>query len=109
MEEINENKSFKVVLDFYDEDNNPVTPDEAFYSILDDNSDTFIVSNQRFIPSSSQYVLVISSEHNQILNDKSRTEKRRLTITWSYASGNGEGAEEIVYLVKNLKGIKPTE
>lgn len=106
MEEINENKSFIVVLDFFDEDGLATTPDEAHYSILDDNSDTFIVDTQRFIPSSPQYVLVIPSEHNQILNDKSRTEKRRLTITWSYASGNGEGAEEIVYLVKNLKGIK---
>jgi hypothetical protein len=105
MEAVNEKQTATLSLSFYNENNQAVTPTEAWYSIIDLKSGTVIKARTEFVPSGTTQNLVITSEENRIIDSENDLEKRLVTIEWNYGTGS-KGTDEVKYLIRNLKGIQ---
>jgi hypothetical protein len=84
---------------FKDETGAPVTPTAATYQI-DDESGTSIKAETAFTPPD----ITITANENRILSSPKPSERRIVTVKWTYGTDKN-GADEYEYLVKNLSKV----
>lgn len=99
MDIVREKNTSLLPISFYDEDGAPVTPTSATYQI-DDESGAVITAETAFTPGD----LLISANENRIVTGTKQSERRKVTIKWTYGTGKS-GAEEYEYIVKNLTKV----
>lgn len=102
MEEINEETTCVITVDFFDEDGTAVVPDTADWILYDRFSGTNRRTGTIASPTSS-YDLEFTPEDNQILNATNRYEVATLYVNFTYGGRTGKG--EYSYKILNLAKV----
>lgn len=102
---INENTSLDVTITFTDENGDPFTPEELYYNLVDDKSETIIISNSLITPTGSTETITIERSANAILDTANAVEARTLTVDARYSSGSKGVTTEYKFNVKNLANL----
>lgn len=105
MDIVNEETTYFVVVSFFDEEQNPVLPNNVQYKIEDIETGQTIKEWTRIEPREGTYDIEITAEENKIIDDSNNVERKILTIKYSYGA-NRAGTGEYIWGVKNLKGIE---
>jgi len=109
MATINEQTSQTFTAEFYDENNAPITPEIATYSVHDVGSGTAIIPETQITPLSPSVEIEVSTDNNKILTDTNSKETRNLTVQFKYRNSKGELVKgntiEMYYDIINLKFI----
>lgn len=106
LNEVNERSTYFITVSFLDEDGDPVTPNAATYRL--DNltrPKTNIIPATAFPSLSTSVDIVISSDHNQIYNNRNSYELRELTVEFDYDGSTKHGTAKYSYNVLNLYGV----
>lgn len=111
MDTVNENSTRDIEITFRDGDGNLVTPDVAYYQLIDDETDTVIVEleDTEWNPTDSTEVITIQADENIIITEGSDYEVRVLHVRYFYNGMNREENINFKFRVKNLKGVDQTE
>lgn len=111
MDTVNENSTRDVEITFKDGDGNLVTPDKAYYQLIDDETNTVIVSidDTEWEPTGSTELITIQADENIILTEGSDYETRVLHVRYFYNALSREENINFKFRVKNLKGVDQTE
>lgn len=109
MTTINEQTSQTFTAEFYDENNTPITPEIAMYSVHDVGSGTAIIPKTQIVNLSPSVEIETSTDDNRILTDSNTKETRNLTVQWKYRNSKGELTKgdtiEMYWDIINLKYI----
>jgi hypothetical protein len=101
---INEKDTHFVDAAFWDQNDQPVTPDSASCRIDDVESGTEIRGWTAITPAGPTHEIEITPDENRILDASRRSERRRVTVTMTYAT-NRKKTSEHYYLVRNLEKV----
>lgn len=103
----NERSTFPVVVAFFDENDDPVTPTAATYRIDDEASRTNLVPSTSISPLSTSVDIIITSDQNRIIRSRKPFEIRTLTVEFDYESENGpaHATSQYKYKLLNLYGV----
>jgi hypothetical protein len=104
MDEVNEQQSCSLVLEFSDENGDPVIPAQSAYRIDDAVSGTAIKAVTNFTPVSPTHTIEVAYGDNRILNARRTREEHILTVIWPFGSGK-QGTKEYHFEVVNLKKV----
>jgi hypothetical protein len=104
---MNERSTWITTVSFFDEDNDPVTPDSASYRIDDVSSGTEVREDTDIETLATTVEIEWEPADTAILDDSRMNEKKRLTITWIYDTDK-QGTAEYILNVKNLRGLLPS-
>lgn len=102
-----ERSTIPVVLSFFDENDDPVTPDSATYRVDDEKNKTNIVPTTALSGLSMTKTIVITSDQNYIIKSRAQEEIRTVTVEFDYTSENGpaHGTAQYKYKLVNLYGV----
>lgn len=75
-------ESFDIVTSFFDENNDPVTPESLTYSILN-RSTNGVIRSATVTPSTTSYTIPVSITDNTVSDD----ETRKVVVKWTYNGG----------------------
>ena len=111
MVKVNENSTRDVDITFTDGEGNLVTPDIAWYQLIDKETETVIVAleDTEWNPTSSTERITIQADENTILNDDNTEEEKVIHVRYKYNAMNREENVNYTYKVVNLLGTDNTE
>lgn len=111
MVKVNENSTRDVDITFTDGEGNLVTPDVAWYQLIDKETETVIVAleDTGWNPTSSTERITIQAEENIILNDDNTEEEKVIHVRYLYNAMSREENVNYTYKVMNLLGADNTE
>lgn len=98
----NEGSTRKLTVTFYGDDGQPAVPAAVSYRIDCLTSGTEIKGDTPLSPA-AELEITISGADNAVVNAANSREKRRVTVTASYADGDEH--DYFDYWVKNLSGV----
>lgn len=106
LNEITERSTYFITVSFLDEDGDPVIPDAATYR-LDSltRPKTNILPATAFPSLSTSVDIVITSDQNQIYNNRNASELREMTVEFDYDGSTKHGTAKYPYRVLNLYGV----
>jgi len=105
LDECNERSTFIVTVSFFDEDNNPVTPESATARIDDKKRHTNIRPATALSPLGTTVDIEISPDENYIIRSRAAYEIRTVTVEYNYDGGTKHGTAEYRYKLINLYGV----
>ena len=107
LDECSERSTYPILVSFFDEDDNPVTPTAATYRVDDQKSRTNIVPSTALSGLSTTKTIVITSDQNYIIKPRSKWEVRTVTVEFDYNSVNGaaHATDQYQYKLVNLYGV----
>lgn len=100
---VNEKTTFSIVIDFADEEGQPVTPLGGTYRI-DTETGTSVRVSTPFTPTSYTHRIALTVADNTLVDSALKIEKHIITITWQYGVDK-QGTEEMSYMIKNLSYV----
>jgi hypothetical protein len=106
-EVVNEASTMSVTAKFYGHANVPSTPSSLRYRVKDVTNDR-VVTDWTDIAPAQQVEIEVTAEENEIHNDGSRRFQRfeeRVIVVQANYDTDTQYAEEIRYLIKNLRGF----
>ncbi|HSW37859.1 MAG TPA: hypothetical protein VLL97_00030 [Acidobacteriota bacterium] len=106
MKIINEKSTLVVALSFKDEDGADVVPVSAHYRLDDVASGVSIVARTALTSLAATMDLVVTAAQNAIKNGALATERKRLTVEFTYGIDTKAAVADYVYAVKNLSGVE---
>lgn len=104
MQTINEKTTYVVNLAFKDEDNVPVTPNSANYTLYNYTSSSTVKDLTTITVTGSNVDLEILYNYNSIVNPANEYEMMLLTVDFVF-DVTKRGTSEYRYLIKNLKKV----
>jgi hypothetical protein len=104
LDEVTERSSSTVTVSFFDENEDPVTPDAATYRLDDEANRTSIVPVTAIGSLSTEVDIEITSDQNFIIKPRNKSEIRTLTVEFDYGIDK-HGTAQYKYRVLNLYGV----
>lgn len=101
MDVVNEGTTTIITVSFYNENNEPITPDSVIYRLDDIYSGTEIKDDTSITPGESVDI-TISSTENRIVNRNRPVEKRIMSVKYTYAGNSKTGYDSYIYMIQNL-------
>ena len=105
---VNENSTRDVEISFTDINDDPITPEQIIYSIIDLDSLEVIVEETEVKNKASTITITIQADENIILNSDNDYEDRIIMVRWFYGGGREENVN-YQYRVLNLTGVNKEE
>lgn len=99
-----ESQTATLTLNFFNEDNDPITPSSGTYTIEDIESGELVREETEFTPTSSSHIIYLEGSDTGIVDDSQSTEQRKILVDFYWnrsGTEDGHGVGEIFYLVKN--------
>lgn len=102
MKTINENTTAVITVEFRDEDGGTIAPDSASYR-LDDESGAELITDTGIVAPTSMVSIEIPESANAIVDSNKMSEKKYLTLSYTYAGDTRQAVSEYSYEVRNLR------
>ena len=105
MQSVNEQSTCIVTVSFQDENGNPVTPGQAWYSLYCETSGKEILAETALTGLSTSKDIEIAPAQNAMQNAGNSSETKVLTVRFTYNGGARQGTAQYKYLLLNLQRI----
>jgi hypothetical protein len=102
MDELNENCTGTILIEFYDQNRLPVSPSQFFFKIIDSDSGEILREEQTINNPPSKYNLEILLTDTVILNQRKLYELRKVICRFTYGDNKSKSAV-YTFKVKNLR------
>jgi hypothetical protein len=104
MDSVNEKSTYIVTVSFFDENNAPVTPTAAWYSLYCETTGKDILTETALTGLGTTKDIEITPTQNTMSNPSNLMEQKLLTLRYTYGTGK-QGTAEYRYQLLNLVKI----
>lgn len=107
MDQWNERNTIPVVVSFFDDVGDPVTPSSAAYRIVDKRSGAEVLASTPLTGLSTTKEIIVTEAQNAILSARHASEIKALAVVFAYGSGR-QGLAQYEWETINLYGASAT-